>query len=65
MDETISYIESLIRKKDPCYVVTPNVDHIVRFNRSKRFQEIYEKAKAGNVVINIHDEVIFSGVHGE
>lgn len=44
MSEAIDYIDALIQDKKPSYVVTPNVDHIVRIEKDKEFQKIYEEA---------------------
>ena len=43
-DEAVDCILALARGDRPCYVVTPNVDHIMRFNRNRRFREAYRKA---------------------
>ncbi|WP_415299036.1 WecB/TagA/CpsF family glycosyltransferase [Clostridium perfringens] len=44
MDEAIDTAEKLILKKEPSYVVTPNVDHIVKLETDKEFQEVYKNA---------------------
>ena len=44
MDEAIMHIEHLIDKNNKAYVVTPNVDHIVRLKKDKEFKKIYENA---------------------
>lgn len=44
MDEAISKIEQLINKKKPSYVVTPNVDHIVKLEDDIEFKKVYENA---------------------
>ena len=44
MEESIRFIDQCIRKKSSVHIVTPNVDHIVRLQRDKEFQEIYKKA---------------------
>jgi N-acetylglucosaminyldiphosphoundecaprenol N-acetyl-beta-D-mannosaminyltransferase len=43
--KTVDTIVQWLQKKEcPRYVVTPNVDHIIRLQQDKEFQEIYEKA---------------------
>ncbi|SUY37042.1 N-acetyl-mannosamine transferase [Clostridium perfringens] len=44
MNEAIDRAEELIIKKKPSYVVTPNVDHIVKLENDKEFQEVYKYA---------------------
>ncbi|MDK0690982.1 WecB/TagA/CpsF family glycosyltransferase [Clostridium perfringens] len=44
MNEAIDKAEELIIKKKPSYVVTPNVDHIVKLENDKEFQEVYKNA---------------------
>lgn len=44
MDEAIDKAEELIIKKKPSYVVTPNVDHIVKLETDKEFQDVYKNA---------------------
>ena len=44
MDESIERIEELIFSKKPSYVVTPNVDHIVKLEEDKEFQDVYKEA---------------------
>lgn len=44
MDEAIEAIDKLIVEKQNSYVVTPNVDHILRLEDDKEFAEIYENA---------------------
>lgn len=44
MDEAIEKIDNLIKKKNSSYVVTPNVDHIVKLENDKEFQEVYKNA---------------------
>ena len=44
MDEAIQRIEQLILSKKPSYVVTPNVDHIVKLEEDKEFQDVYKEA---------------------
>lgn len=44
MEEAIKEIEHLILGKNPSYVVTPNVDHIVKLERDEEFKEVYKHA---------------------
>lgn len=44
MDEAICKINELIINKKPSYVVTPNVDHIVKLEEDKEFQNVYKNA---------------------
>lgn len=44
MDEAISKIDKLIMDKKPSYVVTPNVDHIVKLENDIEFQQVYKNA---------------------
>ena len=44
MKEAIQKIEQLILSKKSSYVVTPNVDHIVKLETDKEFQEVYKEA---------------------
>lgn len=44
MMEAIQKIEQLILNKKPSYVVTPNVDHIVKLETDKEFQKVYKEA---------------------
>jgi exopolysaccharide biosynthesis WecB/TagA/CpsF family protein len=44
MDEALSFIEELIQKKKVSYIVTPNVDHIIKLQRDQEFQKIYREA---------------------
>lgn len=44
MNEAIEKIDLLIQKKKPAYVVTPNVDHIVKLESDKEFREVYKEA---------------------
>jgi N-acetylglucosaminyldiphosphoundecaprenol N-acetyl-beta-D-mannosaminyltransferase len=43
-DEAIKRIEVLIKEGKPEYVVTPNVDHIVKLQNDAEFRQIYENA---------------------
>ena len=44
MNEALCRIDELINNKKPSYVVTPNVDHIVKLESDKEFQEVYKNA---------------------
>lgn len=44
MDESIQEIDKLIKVEGYHYVVTPNVDHIVKLEDDKEFKEVYNKA---------------------
>ena len=43
-DEAVDRIIALARGDRPRFVVTPNVDHIMKFNRNPRLREAYRKA---------------------
>ncbi len=44
MSEALDRIEDLIRKDKNSYVVTPNVDHIIRLEKDKELQAAYHNA---------------------
>lgn len=44
MEESINEIEKLVNKKNPSYVVTPNVDHIVKLENDEEFKKVYKEA---------------------
>ena len=44
MEESISRIEDLIIKRNNSYVVTPNVDHIVKLEDDEELREVYRNA---------------------
>lgn len=44
MDEAIEEIDKLIINRKPSYVVTPNVDHIVKLESDDEFKEVYKEA---------------------
>lgn len=44
MDEALSKIDFLIQTKEPSFVVTPNMDHIVKVEEDSEFKEVYENA---------------------
>ena len=42
--EAVARIEELITRRRPAFVVTPNVDHVVRLERDESFRTIYQNA---------------------
>lgn len=44
MSEAIEAVDKIIKNRKASYVVTPNVDHIVKLEQDKEFQEVYENA---------------------
>jgi len=44
MSEAIKEIDKLVANKKPSYVVTPNVDHIVKLEKDEEFREVYKNA---------------------
>lgn len=44
MKEAVEAIDDLIIKRKPSYVVTPNVDHIVKLEKDSEFQAVYRDA---------------------
>jgi len=44
MKEALKQIEGFIKEKKSHYVVTPNVDHIVKLKRDSAFKEVYDNA---------------------
>ncbi len=44
LSETLDKVEALIAKGEPCYVVNPNVDIIVKYNHDKDLARFYDKA---------------------
>lgn len=44
MQEAVERIDKLIINKKPSYVVTPNVDHIVKLEIDSEFQDVYKEA---------------------
>jgi N-acetylglucosaminyldiphosphoundecaprenol N-acetyl-beta-D-mannosaminyltransferase len=44
MDEAVERIETLMRRRAPAYVVTPNVDHIVKVEHNAAFKAAYDNA---------------------
>jgi N-acetylglucosaminyldiphosphoundecaprenol N-acetyl-beta-D-mannosaminyltransferase len=45
MAETLVAIREIVERKRFSYAVTPNVDHIVKFNESAEFRKLYAKAE--------------------
>ncbi len=43
-EEALISIENLIKKQKNCYIVTPNLDHIVMLETDEMFAEIYSNA---------------------
>lgn len=44
MKESIDKIDELIKNKKPSYIVTPNVDHIVKLEKDEEFKAVYKNA---------------------
>jgi len=44
MSEAIEEIDKLVINKKPSYVITPNVDHIVKLEKDAEFKEVYKNA---------------------
>lgn len=44
MEESVEHIDKLIQRKKNSYVVTPNVDHIVKLENDTKFSEVYSNA---------------------
>lgn len=44
MEEAVGKIESLVDRREPSYVVTPNLDHIVKLQKDEEFKQIYAGA---------------------
>lgn len=44
LDEALNKVNSLIKQKNPSYVVTPNLDHIIMIETDLEFKKIYENA---------------------
>lgn len=44
MEETIDRMDALIQMRKPAYIVTPNVDHIVRLQKQDEFSLAYREA---------------------
>ncbi|HCW53831.1 MAG TPA: glycosyltransferase [Clostridium sp.] len=44
MNEAIDRIDNLIIRRSPSYVVTPNVDHIVKLEKDEELKEVYKNA---------------------
>jgi len=44
MEETLERIDEIISENKNAYVVTPNVDHIVRLEKDEVFREVYRNA---------------------
>lgn len=44
MQETLDEIDHLVIKNEKSYIVTPNVDHIVKLEKDKELKKVYENA---------------------
>lgn len=44
MEEALQSIDSIIRKNTGAYIVTPNVDHIVKLEKNRELQKVYANA---------------------
>lgn len=44
MTEALDRVEQMARGDRPSYVVTPNVDHLIRLEKDEAFREIYDRA---------------------
>ena len=44
MEESIDYIDKLVQRNTSSYVVTPNVDHIVKLENDVEFSKVYNNA---------------------
>ena len=44
MKEVLDKIDRLIKNGSKSYVVTPNVDHVVKIEKDKAFKQVYENA---------------------
>lgn len=44
MGQAVDCIDMLVQKKKPSYIVTPNLDHIVKLEKDKEFKRVYEHA---------------------
>ena len=44
MAEAVASIDQLVIKRTPSYVVTPNVDHLMKLQKDPEFQQVYESA---------------------
>lgn len=44
LSEAVDEVDKLIKKKEPSYIVTPNVDHVVRLEEDLEFKKSYDNA---------------------
>jgi len=44
LDDTVAAVDSAISRKQNVFVVTPNIDHVVKLQKDPHFQEIYRQA---------------------
>ncbi len=42
--EVFDFIEQRVRQRSPCFLVTPNVDVIVKYNQNPSFARVYDQA---------------------
>ena len=45
LQESVEYIEKLLKGQKSHYIITPNAAHIVLFQRDDDFKKAYDKAK--------------------
>lgn len=50
LDEAMARVQACVEAREKMYVVTPNVDHVVKLQHDERFREAY--AKAGLVTVD-------------
>lgn len=43
-DECLAKFDELIAKRSPVYVITPNVDHIVKLHKNPSYRKVYDEA---------------------
>ncbi len=44
MAETLLHIETRVASREFCYIVTPNVDHLMKLQNDREFRKVYEGA---------------------
>ena len=44
LDEAVRAISAIVQSRKPSYIVTPNVDHIVKLQKDPEFRDIYSNA---------------------
>lgn len=45
LDEAVCVIDDQIARRAPCFIATPNIDHICRYHRDAAFRAAYESAR--------------------